>query len=398
MNICIIIRKLEIGGFSSSLIPLLKHLSNNKITIDVIMFLENNITLPSINNVNFTIHNSYSRIFEKMGKLIKQPSLISTIVKYHYYKHKKQTTDFRFYQLNCIYDCINYKNIDLSTYDAVISWEEIFPNYFNAINVKSKNKIGFIHPDYKKANFDKNADKIGYKNLNHIMAVSNATCNTLKQSLPFFADKIDYIYNTHDVEKILNLSNENIATFNKSNFDIITVARLDNNSKALDRLVNIVIRLKNDDFKFKWYIAGDGPFKLELETLIDKYNINDYLILLGSKTNPHPFTKNADLFVLQSYYEGKSMAVEEALILDTPVLISDYASCCEQVEDNITGFIAKNNEDDIYNKLKYILENKNILTNVKNNLTHMDKSKYEDISKLLNYIKSEGMPNGKNKI
>ena len=75
------------------------------------------------------------------------------------------------------------------------------------------------------------------------------------------------------------------------------------------------------------------------------------------------------------------MSVAEAMILETPVMISHFASAYEQVEDDVTGFIAENDEDSIYEKLKEIITNPEKLKAVRENLAKVDKhATFEDIT------------------
>ena len=55
--------------------------------------------------------------------------------------------------------------IDLSSFDAVISSEEVMCNYFLSKNVIAKKKIGYVHPDYMMACFDHVIDRRYFRNL-----------------------------------------------------------------------------------------------------------------------------------------------------------------------------------------------------------------------------------------
>ena len=78
--------------------------------------------------------------------------------------------------------------------------------------------------------------------------------------------------------------------------------------------------------------------------------------LLGAKDNPYPYMAAADLFVLQSYYEGKPLVVDEALVTGTPVLVTDYVSAKEQVSSEV-GIVVKNDEAAITDKLEELIKN-----------------------------------------
>ena len=170
---------------------------------------------------------------------------------------------------------------DLSQYDCVIAWEENFTSYFLSHNVIAKKKIGYIHPDYQKAKFSVYVDEEAYSGLDYIACVSQATTQSLKQAIPSLAKKAICIPNTLVVDEILQKATENTQTFEKSNFDIVSVCRLDNVSKALDRAVCIAARLKGDGLNFKWYFVGDGPSKEMFEGYDNIEVCDDYLDKAG---------------------------------------------------------------------------------------------------------------------
>ncbi|MDE6266905.1 MAG: glycosyltransferase [Muribaculaceae bacterium] len=71
------------------------------------------------------------------------------------------------------------------------------------------------------------------------------------------------------------------------------------------------------------YIVGDTFYGngAVLKTVRDKageYNLTDRIFLPGFKSNPYPYMRHADVFVLSSRYEGLPNTLIEALFLGTP--------------------------------------------------------------------------------
>lgn len=396
MKICILSYRFFTGGFTASLLPLLKHLNSAGISVDLMLFEKNDEMKMDTSFVNIIYNTTPKRNMSKIEKAVR---LFFTP---HFREERKYRmahkdnadivyrNDVFFGQTLTRFSVMEYKQkCDLSEYDCVIAWEEGFTSYFLANNVIAKKKIGYIHPDYQRARFCKYADEIALQGLDKIAFVSNATKKSFQKAIPSLADKAVCIPNTLVVDEIIEKSKEQTQTFEKGEFDIISVCRLDNVSKALDRAVRVSARLKADGLNFKWYFVGDGVSREKMEGWIKEYNMDNTVILLGEKHNPHPYTINADLFVLQSYYEGKPMSVAEAMILETPVMISHFAAAHEQVQDNVTGFIAENNEDAIYEKLKELITNKDKLETVRENLSKIDKHQaFEDITPFLDAVEN----------
>ena len=80
--------------------------------------------------------------------------------------------------------------------------------------------------------------------------------------------------------------------------------------------------------------------------------------LLGKRENPYPYIKQANIFCLLSEFEGYGMVIEEAKILNKPIVITDTAAR-EAVQNYENSIIVSNNEEAIYTELKEILQ-KNI--------------------------------------
>ena len=104
-------------------------------------------------------------------------------------------------------------------------------------------------------------------------------------------------------------------------------------------------QLKAMSKNFLWAIVGDGEDLAMLRELIEKADVADCVIPVGSRMNPLPFVKAADIFCMLSRYEGKPMVVTESMILGTPPLVTRYLSADEQIKDGLEGIIVDNGED-----------------------------------------------------
>lgn len=276
------------------------------------------------------------------------------------------------------------KKADFSEYDMVITWEELFPLYFLAESVINCKKIAWIHPDYIQCGFDASLDKNEFKKIDKIVAVSKNGMESLKSAHPEMKDKFAYVYNSINTEAIRKIAKETSSRvkFQNKSLNFLTVARLQNISKALDRAVTIALRLKNDGLKFHWYFIGEGEDRSVIEQFIVENGLMEYVTLLGEVNNPYDYMAKADIFVLQSYYEGRPVVVDEAMIVGTPVLVSDYKGAKEQVHEEY-GWVVPNDENNIYESLKSIIGNPDKLKEKKKNLEKLDLSIYSDVSSVL---------------
>jgi glycosyltransferase involved in cell wall biosynthesis len=70
-------------------------------------------------------------------------------------------------------------------------------------------------------------------------------------------------------------------------------------------------------------ILGDGELKQEVLQLIEYYQLQDNVKLLGFQENPYSYMASADLFVLSSIYEGFGNVIVEAMACNAPVVSTD---------------------------------------------------------------------------
>lgn len=279
-----------------------------------------------------------------------------------------------------------YKKYIKDNYDVEIAFLEGPITRLLSINNKNTKKIAWIHNDITKvfgnglkSKLKKILDKRIYSKYDTIVFVSEDNLKKFNKEYKDIRNKYlepikkEVIYNYIDKENIIKKAEEknDDIVFNKDRINFVTVARLVE-QKGIDRLIEIHSRLIKNGLKHNFYIIGDGPEKEKLEILIKKQKIEETFKLLGKKENPYPYIKKADYFCLLSRFEGYGMVLEEAKILDKPIIITDTAAR-EAVENYENARIFKNTEDGIYNGLENI-----ILNNNKEKLKNDNKFEYDN--------------------
>lgn len=131
------------------------------------------------------------------------------------------------------------------------------------------------------------------------------------------------LYNPLDLAQIAKKSHETTACQEdlarlKQPF-LLQVARLEK-GKNHALMIQIFARLKQLGIKHKLYIIGDGAERENLAQLIDELGLADDCLLLGERTNPYPFMKNAELFLHTSAHEGLPSVLIESMVCGTPVV------------------------------------------------------------------------------
>ena len=176
--------------------------------------------------------------------------------------------------------------------------------------------------------------------------------------------------------------------FNSDKFNIITSSRIEFSQKRLDLVPVICKKLIDKGVKdFKWHIVGDGSDREKLEKIIDENSMNDYIELVGSKKNPYPYIKNADLFALISEWESYGMVIQESLILGTPVVSSNYPAVYEIIEDGVNSIAVEKYVDNIADGIERLYKNKDLYNRLKDNCRNYKYNKDIVYNQFLNICK-----------
>ena len=269
-------------------------------------------------------------------------------------------------------------------YDIVISFlEGPSARIVSAYNGK---KVAWIHTDFFNKelaasgfrNFDES--KKCYSEFDRIIAVSDVV-KTDFDKIFGFNDFVQVLYNVNDSNRIKMLADESQNYIEKSDncFNIISVGKLDISTKGFDNLIHVHKMLLDKDINNKVYIVGEGPDRVELESLINELGVYNTCKLIGFDENPYKYVSKADLFVCSSHREGFSTAVTEALILGIPVVSTNVSGAVELLgEHDQYGIVTNDDINDLFESVYSVLSNIDML------------SKYRDCASVRgNYFSAE---------
>jgi CDP-glycerol glycerophosphotransferase len=121
------------------------------------------------------------------------------------------------------------------------------------------------------------------------------------------------------------------------------------------KLICAFARLRLIHSGAKLIILGDGPLKQKLMHLVKDLGQEDYIHLLGRRSNPFPFVKKANCFVLSSNHEGQPMVLFEAMILEKPIISTDIVGSRSAIEGR-SGHLVENSEEGLLQGMKDFIE------------------------------------------
>lgn len=295
-----------------------------------------------------------------------------------------------FYKIFRLWKRINNigKILKSNNYDAILSFIDGCNTnvYFAKLlhNLKTPlvsaehtiNKGFFIHNPHSKklAWLFKYLLKITYNGVDEVIVISESMKKYLKEEINVTNNNITTIYNGIDTHKFNLEKNKNIEfekEFKNAKIKLLNVARLDDN-KNQQYLINLMPDILKEKPESRLFIIGKGEKELELKSLIKKLNLENYVFLLGWKTNVSDYMKESDLFLMASKYEGFPMTIIESISVGLPVISSLSNDSIYEILKNDIGKVIKLDDEVSFtgtiisyinkkidkNKMHQIIENK----------------------------------------
>lgn len=345
------VNNMNINGIKTSLLHILNSLDYKKYNIDLLLFEKKGALLKSIpSTVNVIFLDDFVTIKE-MAYLPFNNAVIYLI------KNKRFIDlfwycifSFKSYLLNdsgILYKYILKKIPALSKkYDLAISYFGPLDvlSYFILYKVTAKKRDQWIHFDVKMINFNLIFAKKYFPKFDRIIAVSEKAKHNLNEVLSTL--KIKTYILPSPVEFIIKLSQVDTIHYKHDKFQIVTIGRL-TYQKGPDIALAVANELKTHRLKFEWHFVGGGPLFDSLQKQILNLHLENYFFLEGEHINPYKFLPEADLYVQPSRHEGYGLTIQEAKIINLPIICTDFAGADEQITNGISGLIVKCNIKDI---------------------------------------------------
>ncbi len=117
--------------------------------------------------------------------------------------------------------------------------------------------------------------------------------------------------------------------------------------KGFRMLIKIMPRLFEINQFFRLVIIGDGPEKKNLESIVKNMHLENKVYLVGKKSKEELalFSAAADIFVLNTAYEGFSHQILEAMAAGLPVITTAVGGNKEVIRQGENGFMIKYNDE-----------------------------------------------------
>ncbi|MEV5025990.1 glycosyltransferase [Paenibacillus sp. LPE1-1-1.1] len=270
------------------------------------------------------------------------------------------------------------------TYDAAIGFLEKTSIYFCVEKVHAGKKIGWIHTDYDKLGMNPDFDIHYFKQLDHIVTVSEECSNILKRRFPMQAPKVNVIHNIVSpsvIKSMADKEHQDVYGRKEDEAVILSVGRL-NHEKGFEMAIAACKILVDRGYNIQWNIIGEGKERETLLSLIAELGLEKHFKLLGLKSNPYTYIKQSDIYVQTSKFEGKSIAIDEAKILNKPIVITRFNTAKDQINDGIDGLIVDMDAEAIASGIEKLLTDQSLSLTMVEQLSRQKLGTEEEIMKL----------------
>lgn len=373
-NILIVNYNMIVGGSTTSLINFLNLIDKNKYEIDVLLYKNEGELLEYLPDSVSLLPQAY--IYNERKNFVK---ILKSFIKGYLLKAKilNLITKKKSLSNQVMSECQakEFSRKLEKKYDIAIGYLEGWADRYVADMVDSTYKYGWLHSTFINIAPIPKYEIKWMKKMDKVICVSKACRDDMVKLLPDIREKSIVVENMVDRKFILQRSYD-IDTKDKiflelmkyQGLKILSVCRLSIETKGIDRIIKCVEYLIDKKYEFKWVIIGDGDEKNKIQKIIKAKNLESYLLLAGSRKNPYPFMSISDFICMPSRWEGKPMTILEAKALGVPCLVTNYLSAFEQINNGKTGWIVENDDDSIIPMIEKLINQPNLIKEVKRNL------------------------------
>jgi len=385
-KIAFVTNQMVMGGIEKSLITLLEKIPKEHFEVTVFLISPGGELLdkiPSEVKVKYLFRNENTTIGRMWGYTIRGKFI--TAFKTGLYTFLLRRGAKSIFHENMYYSQMLPK--EKYVYDLAISY--YIPTSLSVLyvmnNMKAKKRAAWIHGDVTEYGQSLPKYRDIYEKYNYIFGVSLYTVQKFGEIFPHLKEKTSLFYNILDKGKMKSLANKNKSYADK--FDgirLLTIGRLEF-EKGQDLIPKVLSKLVRDGYDVRWYCIGDGLIRSRMEGEIQEYGLNENLILLGNQENPYPYIKDCDIYIQPSRHEAYCITVAEARVFNKPIITTNTGAS-EQITNDETGLVINFDENEMYNAIKQLLEDKTLRKKFKKNLSTEKVDTTNEIEKLYKII------------
>ena len=230
-------------------------------------------------------------------------------------------------------------------YDAAVCGSAGLSPDFICNVVDARKRFVFVRTDPGMVSDRRLGDNVRrfHPRIDAYLCVSDSVRRSMQANHPDVDGKCMTTYNLLDAQAMRAKSGEFPNPFDADGnvVNVLSVCRLQEASKGLLRMVEVHRRLLDAGVGHVWHVLGDGSDRSLLERVIGEQGVEATFRLHGAVGNPFPYYKHADICAVLSRYEGLCGVVNEARVLERPVIATRFSGIEEQIDSGVNGLIVE---------------------------------------------------------
>lgn len=419
-RIIILMHYMELGGAEMALLGLLGALDTEKVDVDLFVYSHQGPLMNYIpDNINLLPEiGSYSVIERPMSEALRKGYLgivwgrLMAKWQHSCYRHKHHANGDDWAIMQYIGDSVTRWLPKINPgveYDLCISF--LTPHNIGRDNVRANRRLAWIHTDYGMVSVNVDRELPVWSEYDAIASISDEVTRSFLHTFPSLESKIVPIENILP-DKYVKARSEEFKVTLESGIKLLTIGRytyqknLENIPFICRELMRILSIAKFDYGQkkekmhrhshsmseygiadLKWYIIGYGGGEALIREKIAEAGMEEHVILLGKKDNPYPYIKACDIYVQPSRYEGKSVTVREAQMLQKPVAVTAYPTAASQINDGVDGVIVPLDNDGCAEGLAKFIDDVGLQQRIVGYLKSHDYANASEVEKIYELLK-----------
>ncbi|WP_230475206.1 glycosyltransferase [Faecalibacter bovis] len=344
------LRSLEMGGVPRVVLDLLRNLPKDKFDFTLMLNLHQGELVKDIPN-------DIKLIVVEKGKEQMSSNPLFQKIQLAWRRVKLEIYDK--------FPSILYKLKVPEKYDIEVSpgYAE-FDMVLNSPNKKSR-KIGWFHSD---VGYDKDKARVlsrieKMKKFDFMIFGSKQTRQVIDDLYQVTYPKSTVIYNVIKVDEVL--AKADLFEYDyKTEYPVFSSLGRLHSRKGYHTLMKVHRRLLDEGFQHKIAVIGGGN---EMENLINQrkeLDVEDSFILFDTQTNPYPYIKASDFFILPTQSESYPLVIGEVMCMRKPIISTNVGGISEMIEDGVDGVLIKYDEDEMYQAMKEFMTNSDLVNKI----------------------------------
>lgn len=348
---------LNTGGVEKSLVDILRNMNYEDYCVDLMLTEDLGDYIADIpeevNLFHVDFKDSYGKLFKCLIRCIMKKNLFCFFSRIILSLKKV-------FGLNILY-LFRFILPLKDRYDIVIAFRHGFCSELGAFGIKGANRIIWWH--HGELFFSKGQKKYLkkiFEKYNHIVTVSDPIKEELNNIFPKNINKTRTVSNMIDTEMIMYKSIKENPYINEKNNVFVSVGRIAP-EKHFENVVYASLKLIQRDYRnFRWYIVGGDWDYERIKSLVIKNHLENYIKMIGKKTNPYPYVKYANLYIHTSYVESQGLSVLEAMSLGCPCVVTKSLGVCSFVKQLENAILVDQNVESLVDGIITIYDNNQI--------------------------------------